>query len=237
MSLISRLLACFHRPQPKRQPRARFLFPQEWGRLKMALDQQPDKVRIYFSLLILEGPRMSELREAQWAHVDLTPGQGLWYKPTTKTGRPHVLPLSESAVLLLSQLPHTGRFCFLGETPDGPWSRTAVQYWWRKIRAHANCQDVQIRDLRRTAASWMVQEGENLKVIQSMLNHSNIQMTGRVYAHLDQNSLRAALNRHAERVWRLAPASTLSTPCTVETAPSQGHAPTVSVGSSSEAWC
>ena len=65
----------------------------------------------------------------------------------------------------------------------------------------AGCHDVQIRDLRRTAASWMVQDGENLKVIQSMLHHSSVQMTGRVYAHLDQTSLRAALNRHAERVF------------------------------------
>lgn len=196
--MLNFLRALMVSPRPKRVARERFLFPQEWERVKPIIEQTPPKVRVYFSILILEGSRRDELRTAQWSQFDLTPGQGIWYKPKTKTGRSHTLPLSDLSVDLLSQLPRTGLYVFPGETPDRPWSRTAVRYWWRKIRRLANCPDVRIHDLRRTAASWMTMHGENLKMVQSMLNHSSL-LTTQIYARLDLSSLRAALNRHAGR--------------------------------------
>ena len=127
-------------------------------------------------------------------------GAELVVQTQNQTGRTQVLPLSEESTQLLGQLAHAGRYVFPGETPDVPWSRTAVQYWWRKLRRQAGCPDVQIRDLRRTCASWMTMQGENLKVIQTVLNHTNLSTT-QVYARLDQASLRAALNRHAHRTF------------------------------------
>jgi integrase len=187
---------------PRRAPRERFLLPVEWARIRIALESQPAKVRAYFYLLALEGPRMSEARLMQWAHVDLS--AGLWHKPRCKNGRSQMLPLSVAACGLLDLLPRDRRFVFHGDpnhtgTKDGPWSRTSVFFYWRRIRNAAGVPDVQIRDLRRTAASWMAIHGENIAVISKVLHHSSLQVT-EVYARLDLEAVRSALTRHAARV-------------------------------------
>lgn len=182
----------------KRTPRERFLLPHEWAALRPVLSRQPDKVRVYFSVLLLEGPRRDEARLMQRAHVDLT--QGIWHKPTTKNGRRQILALSPTTCALLGLLPNVGPYFFVGATPDVPWSATAVEYWWRKIRRTAGCTDVQIRDLRRTCATWMVAGGENLMVIKEVLHHSSVATT-QIYARADQTTVRAALTRHADRVF------------------------------------
>ena len=63
--------------RPKRHPRGRFLLPVEWARVRLVLDRQPVKVRVYFYVLMLEGPRRSELQRMEWAHIDLE--AGYWY--------------------------------------------------------------------------------------------------------------------------------------------------------------
>lgn len=186
----------------KRQPRERFLLPQEWVKLRAVLATQPDKMRVYFSLLLLEGPRMSEARTMQRNHVDLL--QGIWHKPITKNGRRQILALSPQSCGLLGELVDEGPYFFRGETPEVPWSRTATEVRWRKIRRAAGCDDVQIRDLRRTCATMMVSGGENLMVIKEILHHSSVSTT-QIYAKADQTTIRAALTRHADRVFPTVP--------------------------------
>jgi hypothetical protein len=49
-----------------------------------------------------------------------------------------------------------------------------------------------IHDLRHTCASWMIQAGVPLPVIQQHLGHESIQTTVAVYGHLDRRSMQAA---------------------------------------------
>ncbi|MFD6195709.1 tyrosine-type recombinase/integrase [Mycobacteriaceae bacterium NPDC060252] len=49
-----------------------------------------------------------------------------------------------------------------------------------------------IHDLRHTCASWLIQAGVPLPVIQQHLGHESIQTTVDVYGHLDLRSARAA---------------------------------------------
>jgi len=199
MANMRRLIAwMLPKPLTKRRPRERFLLPHEWVTLRPILQEQPPKIRVYFSLLLLEGPRMSEAREMQRSHVDLS--QGIWHKPTCKNGRRQILALSPTSCTLLSGLPNRGPYFFPGESPVVPWSRTAVEYWWRKIRKEAGCHDVQIRDLRRTTATWLSMNQENLVTIRDILHHSSLSTT-QIYARADQASTRAALTRHAERMF------------------------------------
>jgi integrase len=205
MELFKRLLKAFFPPTPtKRNERERFLLPQEWIAVQSSLAHKPLKIRVFFLLIFLTGCRRDELRKCSWAQLDLD--AAIWHKLETKNGKRQVLPLSPEAVALFRELPTTGRYCFQGDLTKGatcgqPWSRSAVKYWWRKIRHESACQDVQIRDLRRSTASWMTMEGENLKVIQKLLDHTSLSTT-QIYARLDLKSLREALNRHAQRIFR-----------------------------------
>lgn len=78
------------------------------------------------------------------------------------------------------------------------------RHWWLKIRHITACPDVQIRDLRRSTASWLTMHGENLKVVQSILDHSSLSTT-QIYARLDIGSIREALQRHARRLFPIRP--------------------------------
>lgn len=184
-------------PKRVRRARERFLLPKEWTAIKAVLDQQALKIRIYFYLLLLEGSRMSELRLMQWQHIDLI--AGLWFKPITKSKKAQTLPLSQPACALLNSLPRTGSYVFPGESLAVPWSKTAVEYHWRKIRWVAGCPDVQIRDLRRTLGSWMTIHGENLIIIKDILHHTDVRTT-QIYAKSNHGAQYGALTRHAERV-------------------------------------
>lgn len=76
-----------------------------------------------------------------------------------------------------------------------------VPYHTRLVkRPKTACPDVQIRDLRRSTASWMTMHGENLKVVQSVLDHSSLSTT-QIYARLDVKAVREALGRHARRIF------------------------------------
>lgn len=208
MELFKRLLAACFPPPPapakRNPPRERFLLPNEWATIRTILETMPVTVRVYFSLLFLLGCRRDELRKCSWAQLDLD--AAIWHKLETKNGKRQVLPLPPEAVDLFRELPRTSPYCFTGDAANGatvanqPWSRSSVKYWWRKIRTETACPDVQIRDLRRSTASWMTMEGENLKVIQKMLDHSSLTTT-QIYARLDIKSLREALNRHAQRIF------------------------------------
>ncbi len=189
----------------KRTPRERFLLPHEWEALRLVLHRAFPKRRIYFSILLLVGARRDEARLMQRAHVDLT--AGIWHKPTTKNGRRQIIALSPLSCQLLGELENVGPYFFTGEKPELPWSATAVEHAWRQIRKKAGCQDVQIRDLRRTCATWMVAGGENLMIIKEVLHHSSVSTT-QIYARADQTTVRAALTRHSDRVFTIPPATT-----------------------------
>ena len=182
----------------KRKPRERFLLSHEWDLLRPVLHRSFQKRRVYFSILLLEGARRDEARLMQRAHVDLA--AGVWHKPTTKNGRRQILALSRTSCELLAELSNVGPYFFVGAQPHRPWSATAVEHAWRSIRKEAGCTDVQIRDLRRTCATWMVAGGENLMVIKEVLHHSSVATT-QIYARADQTTVRAALTRHADRVF------------------------------------
>jgi site-specific recombinase XerD len=51
--------------------------------------------------------------------------------------------------------------------------------------------------LRRTLGSWLSGQGYNLQLIGKALNHSSVSTT-QVYARLDINPLREALERNAQ---------------------------------------
>lgn len=54
----------------------------------------------------------------------------------------------------------------------------------RKRITSAECPKIRFHDLRHTYASLLIDQGENVKYIQSQLGHSNPMVTLNIYAHL-----------------------------------------------------
>lgn len=209
------------------RPRERFLTPEEAQRLMELLPHVPPKPRAYFLTLLLTGARLSELRCMRWADVDWS--TRLWKKPRTKTGTSHLVPLPVQVVEACTQLPRTSEWVFPGEH-GRPWSTGTPQKLWGVIRRRLNLHDVTIHDLRRTCASYLAIEGENLPTIQNVLNHSNLAHTA-IYARLNTKAVDRALQAQADRLCSLAQDATIlpAQPGSQEVAPVARAVPPSSV--------
>ena len=63
-----------------------------------------------------------------------------------------------------------------------------VFYPWDRIRRRAGLPDVRLHDLRHSFASFLVNHGISLYVVQGLLGHASPRMTQR-YAHLAPQTL------------------------------------------------
>ncbi|MEO7860195.1 MAG: site-specific integrase [Nitrospirales bacterium] len=190
----------------KEAARDRFVTPSELPRLWKALHREPNVyVRAAFFIGILTGARRSEVLGMQWRDLDLQ--QGLWRIPDTKAGRPHTLPLPQPVIDELMKLPRLDGnphvFC-------GRWGKSHlvnVAKPWKRIRHEAGLDDVRIHDLRRTLGSWLVAAGASLPLIGKTLNHSQ-QSTTAIYARLQLDAVRTALDANAARMLEHVPGNT-----------------------------
>ncbi|YCU34421.1 tyrosine-type recombinase/integrase [Mycobacteroides abscessus] len=97
---------------------------------------------------------------------------------------------------VLDQLDYKGDWLFVGSN-GGP---VRLYSWrsnvWYKSLARAMNGGLQkkprIHDLRHTCASWMIQGGVPLPVVQAHLGHDSIDTTIKHYGHIDRRSHRAA---------------------------------------------
>ena len=182
------------------EKRDRFLSPEELRRVNAALVDEPNPYwRAYFPLSLMLGTRRGELLSARWHEFDFERKQ--WRIPTTKAGRPHLLPLPNAAVEILRALPRRSEYVFPGAGRSG--HLTEVAKVWQRIRKRAGVPDARIHDLRRTLGSWLAAQGHSLPLIGKALNHSNASTT-QIYARLDLEPVRDALEKNAALMFGVA---------------------------------
>ena len=129
-----------------------------------------------------------------WSQVDMA-GRTITFrvKSAKPGGKPHTIPMSEPLLVLLSNLgpkEYGPVFTFQGRAITN-WNRA-----WRTAKKNAGIRDFRWHDLRHTAASWMVNEGVPLDVVQDILGHEDISTTRR-YAHRDVSHMRDAMDKLA----------------------------------------
>lgn len=117
----------------------------------------------------------------------------------TKADRPHLLPLSDAALALVSSLPSraAGGFIFPSHGKQGHLVEPKTA--WRRICKRASVTGCRIHDLRHSLASTLIQRGYGLALVGRILNHSQLSTTER-YAHLDLESERRAIDDAASLI-------------------------------------
>jgi integrase len=187
--------------------RERFLNPAEIARLSEALIAHPAKGSANaVRLLLLTGARRGEVLSASWQQFNLA--DGVWAKPaaSTKQKKEHRIPLSASALLLVTQMKaeadrenerrvrdgvRPDRFLFPGK--DGK-PQADIKKFWATICAKAGIEGVRLHDLRHTHAAILASLGLSLPIIGALLGHTQPATTQR-YAHIMDDPLRAAVER------------------------------------------
>lgn len=161
-----------------RNRRIRWLTREEANTLLSCL---PEHTRKMARFTLATGLRETNVTGLTWAQVDLERRAAWIHGDQSKTGRPIGVPLNREAVVILrgEQGKHS-KYVF---TFSGRPVRRCNTKVWRRALVEAGIEDFRWHDLRHTWASWHVQKGTPMHVLQELGGWSDIRMVQR-YAHL-----------------------------------------------------
>jgi integrase len=188
-----------HIPRPKyNNSRERYLTEKEAARLQRAVANSANpQLKFIVGLLLLTGARKTELLRAKWEHVDLD--RRSWHIPTTKTGKPRHVPLSQAAVDIIERLARWHNCPWLLPNPDTRLPYTDIKRVWDTARDEAGLHGLRLHDLRHSAASFMINAGIDLYAVGRILGHADHQSTQR-YSHLANDTLMRAVEAGAAKI-------------------------------------
>lgn len=167
--------------------RERFLTVEEAQRLVAAIERDENKTAAKaIMLLLLTGARRNEITHAKWEHVDWD--RRTLLVPLSKSGKPRSIALNAAALDLLRSIPSNGNSPYIFPSPVTGRPSPSLYFPWDRIRVRAGLPDLRLHDLRHSFASFLVNKGVSLYVVQGLLGHAHTRYTQR-YAHLTSDTL------------------------------------------------
>ena len=168
-------------------------------------------------MLMLTGQRRDEVAAMRWSELDVAARTWTLPRERTKTGKAHIVPLSDAALAVLDDLPRIAGagyvFSTNGSTPVSGFSRAKRRIDDIVAQALGGSPSRWVfHDLRRTCATGMARLGVDLPVIEKVLNHVSGSFGGivGVYQHHSYaDKVRTALDvwgRHASSLTSDEPA-------------------------------
>lgn len=176
-------------PLPRR--RVRWLTRED---AECLLSELPEHLAEMVRFSLATGLRQANVTGMEWTQIDLSRRMA-WVHPDQAKARKAIpVPLNADAMLVLrrQQGRHSTRvFTYKGQPvlkPNG--------HAWRLALKRANIQDFRWHDLRHTWASWHVQSGTPVHVLQELGGWSDIRMVQK-YAHMSADHLAEYADRMA----------------------------------------
>lgn len=173
--------------------RTRYLTPAE---AKALVAAAAPHLKPIISAALFTGLRRGNVLGLDWSQVDLN---GRMITVRAKSARPGgkvvTVPIAEPLLIILNDLgpQERGPVFTLKCRPIGD-----VKHSFKSAVRRAGIADCRFHDLRHTAASWMVDQGVPLDVVQKILGHSTIALTQR-YAHRRLDAQREAVDAIGRR--------------------------------------
>jgi integrase len=158
------------------------------------LTELPDHLKPIAGFALATGLRETNIRLLTWSQVDMARQVAWVHADEAKGGRDINVPLNDAAMTVLqAQAGKHKRWVF----PVERWERDELGTWaqqlaptgkvssaaWRKACVRAGLPTLRFHDLRHTWASWHVQAGTPLPVLQELGGWASYQMVLR-YSHL-----------------------------------------------------
>ena len=172
------------------QRRIRWLQPEQ---AKTLLELLPQHSRDLVLFALATGLRQSNVLTLEWSQVDLERRVVWFYGDQMKNKLDHHVSLNDTAMDVLNR--QVGKHLSRVFTYKGKPIANANTRAWRKTLVAAGIENFRWHDLRHCWASWLVQNGTPLYVVQEMGGWKSVQMVQR-YAHLSP----ANLAHHAQTI-------------------------------------
>jgi len=181
--------------------RTRFLSDEERHRLLDACREISTPLHLAVTLALSTGARRMSVWGLRWRDLDLTEGRETVIYRNTKNGDDIYLPLSGPVVSLLLEHRKVRRLDSDLLFPSKPDSQKPFDFRAPFLRAlkQAEIEDFRWHDLRHSAASYLSQQGVDLRRIAAILGHKTLQMSMR-YSHLNVENLREDLEKMTGRL-------------------------------------
>lgn len=171
------------RMMPVAKRRIRWLTREEADRL---LSELPDHLAAMARFALATGLREANVVKLEWSQVDLDRRCAWIHADQAKARKAIPVPLNAEAILVLRQ--QMGKHSTQVFTYKGKPVTRANNHAWRKALVRAGIEDFRWHDLRHTWASWHIQQGTPLHVLQELGGWSDHEMVRR-YAHLSVEHL------------------------------------------------
>ena len=178
--------------------RTRTLAGTELRRFLSALAEEPNRVAAdYFLFTLACGCRREESLQMKFAEVEMQ--ERIWRIPASrsKNGRSRIVPLNDVAMEVLERRAKISgsEYVFPGKTGKHLVNPTKA---FRRILDRAAIGDLTIHDLRRSAATLILNSGQgSVTEAQHLLGHRHGSITEARYAFLSDNRVREASQRLA----------------------------------------
>jgi integrase len=186
------------------------------SQIKAFFDRVGDqKYRMLFMLAIFSGARQGELLGLKWSDVDWKNSQ-IHIKRTYNNGRFFYTKTRNSdrrvdlGPNVMKELKKWKLGCLKNELdlvfPNKAgypinYSNMMNRHFFPALKA-ARLPTIRFHDLRHTYASLLIEQGENIKYIQSQLGHSTPTVTMNVYAHLMKQTNQEAATKLENSIFK-----------------------------------
>ena len=150
------------------------------------LSKLPEHLAAMAQFTLATGLRESNVVKLEWSQVNLDRRCAWIHADQAKARKAIPVPLNAEAVIVLRR--QAGKHPDRVFTYKGKPVTKANNHAWRKALIRASIENFRWHDLRHTWASWHVQQGTPLHVLQELGGWSDYEMVRR-YAHLSVEHL------------------------------------------------
>ncbi len=175
--------------------RSRRLMPEELPAFFQAVREEPNEdIRDFILVALFTGARKSNVLSMRWSDISLD--RALWIVPKGDSKNSKeldvVLPTRVVEILTSRQTQTHGLYVFPGRR--GVPHMMDPKIGWMRICERAGLQGLHMHDLRRSLASFQIDAGAPLEVIQKTLGHES-KTTTEIYARMALETVRASVER------------------------------------------
>ena len=155
------------------------------------LHELPEHLADMAAFSLATGLRKSNVTRMEWNQVDLKRSLAWIHADQAKTKKAIAVPLNADAMRVLTKR-IGGHQRFVFSYKGAPIVQVSTAAWYKALK-RAGIQDFRWHDLRHTWASWHVQNGTPLYVVQELGGWESYDMVRR-YAHLSAGHLAVYAN-------------------------------------------